>query len=168
MVVSNFTKQKLWPTFPKMILGHPRVVLQSFRPTGYSVKQLWQSTYGLISWHTSSINCVNNCTFIFTRHQPRLFLKALLVYIDQFVGVKHNVCEERLNMVFKLQLVYLPKGKYCVYPRMVYRLAIVMPHPPFWMSENEFRSHFSPFQINTQLLFFFDFVHKMAAGGHFG
>ena len=36
--------------------------------------------YGLISRHTS-INCVNNCTFIFTRHQPRLFLKALLVII---------------------------------------------------------------------------------------
>ena len=68
---------------------------------------------------------------------------------------------------------------------------------PFWMTENHFRSHFSPFQINTQLLFFFtkwlpvailddrkslwiaflaisdqyatfDFFHKMAAGGHFG
>ena len=25
---------------------------------------------------------------------------------------------------------------------------------PFWMTENHFRSHFSPFQINTQLLFF--------------
>ena len=31
------------------------------------------------------------------------------------------------------------------------------------MTENHFRSHFSPFQINTQLLFLFDFVHKMAA-----
>ena len=39
------------------------------------------NNYGLISWHTASINCVNNCTFIFTRHQPRLFLKALLVYV---------------------------------------------------------------------------------------
>ena len=29
--------------------------------------------------------CVNNCTCIFTRHQPRLFLKALLVYY--YVGV---------------------------------------------------------------------------------
>ena len=36
------------------------------------------NNYGLISRHTS-INCVNNCTFIFTRHQPCLFLKALLV-----------------------------------------------------------------------------------------
>ena len=36
------------------------------------------NNYGLISRHTS-INCVNNCTFMFTRHQPRLFLKALLV-----------------------------------------------------------------------------------------
>ena len=87
----------------------------------------------------------------------------------------------------KLELVYLPKGKYCVYPRLVYRLAIVMPPPPpshfgwpkmnvdrisrhfrsirntfyffftKWLHENEFRfrSHFSPFQINTQLLFLF-------------
>ena len=33
------------------------------------------------------------------------------------------------------------------------------------MTENHFRSHFSPFQINTNfyLIFF-----KMAAGGHFG
>ena len=64
------------------------------------------------------------------------------------------------------------------------------------MIENHFRSHFSPFQIKTQFLFCFDlffhkmaagtfdriyrhfrsirnffcfdFVHKMAAGGHFG
>ena len=32
---------------------------------------------------------------------------------------------------------------------------------PFWMSENNFRSHFWPFQIDTQL-------DKMAAVGHFG
>ena len=121
--------------------------------------------------------------------------------------------------------MYLSKGKYCVYPRMVYRLAIVMPPPPppfwmtknefrsdfspfqsntwfvftkwpfwmtnlisrhfrsilnflffsqngcrrpFWMTENHFRSHFWPFHINTQLLFFWFFFHKMAAGGHFG
>ena len=29
----------------------------------------------------TSIKCVNNCKLIFTRHQPRLFLKALLVFI---------------------------------------------------------------------------------------
>ena len=39
---------------------------------------------------------------------------------------------------------------------------------PFWMTENNFRSHFSPFQINTQLLFFFIYFFKMAASGHFG
>ena len=72
------------------------------------------------------------------------------------------------SCLFELELVYLPKGKYCVYPRMVYRLAIVMPPPPFWMTENHFRLHFSPLQINTQLLFIFDFAHKMAASGHFG
>ena len=33
------------------------------------------------------------------------------------------------------------------------------------MTENHFRSHFSPFQINTQL---FKFKTKMATGGHFG
>ena len=27
---------------------------------------------------------------------------------------------------------------------------------PFWMTENHFRSHISPFQINTQLSFFFE------------
>ena len=85
----------------------------------------------------------------------------------------------------KLELVYLPNGKYCVYPRMVYRLDIVIPPPPppFWMTENEFdrtslhfrairnfdlfftkwlpaailddQSHFSPFQINTQFFILF-------------
>ena len=38
---------------------------------------------------------------------------------------------------------------------------------PFWMTENHFRSHFSPFQINTQLLFF-NFFYTIAAGGHIG
>ena len=28
-----------------------------------------------------------------------------------------------------------------------------MPPPPFWMTKNHFRSHFLPFQINTQLFF---------------
>ena len=38
---------------------------------------------------------------------------------------------------------------------------------PFWMSENNFRSQFLPFQIDTQL-FFLKFLDKMAAGDHFG
>ena len=37
---------------------------------------------------------------------------------------------------------------------------------PFWMSENHFRSHFWPFQINTQLFIYF--FYKMADVGHFG
>ena len=36
---------------------------------------------------------------------------------------------------------------------------------PFWMTENHFRSHFSQFQMNTQLFFLY---YKMAVGGHFG
>ena len=36
---------------------------------------------------------------------------------------------------------------------------------PFWMTENHFRLHFSPFQINMH---FFLILHKMAAGGNFG
>ena len=48
------------------------------------------NNYGLISWHTSSMNCVNNCTFIFTRHQPRLFLKALLVPILFYISIVIN------------------------------------------------------------------------------
>ena len=37
---------------------------------------------------------------------------------------------------------------------------------PFWMTENHFRSHFSPFQINVQL-FIFLFLYKMAATFNF-
>ena len=33
---------------------------------------------------------------------------------------------------------------------------------PFWMTKNHFQSHFSSFQINTQLYFY-----NIAAGGHF-
>ena len=98
-----------------------------------------------------------------------------------------DICMSEL--LIELELVYLPKGKYCVYPRMVYSppilddrkwisialLAISEQYAtlifssqngcrrPFWMTENHFRSHLWPFQINTQLFF-----HKMAAGGHFG
>ena len=39
---------------------------------------------------------------------------------------------------------------------------------PFWMSENNFRSQFLPFQIDTQLFFVLNFFDKMAASGHFG
>ena len=91
--------------------------------------------------------------------------------------------------------MYLPMGKYCVYPQMVYcRLPLWMTETfdrislhfrsiwnffffyffsqngcwrPFWMTDNHFRSHFSPFQISMQL-FFLWFFRKMAAGGHFG
>ena len=38
---------------------------------------------------------------------------------------------------------------------------------PFWISENNFWSHFWPFQIDTQL-FLLKVFDKMAAGGHFG
>ena len=37
------------------------------------------------------------------------------------------------------------------------------PQRPFWMTENHFPSHFSPFQIKIR-----HFLFKMAAGGHFG
>ena len=37
----------------------------------------------------------------------------------------------------------------------------------FWMSENNFQSHFLPFQIDTKLFFKF-FFDEMAASGHFG
>ena len=60
-----------------------------------------------------------------------------------------NGCNNQL----KLELVYFPKGKYGVYPQMVYRLAIdiVMPPPPILDDrKNHFRSHFSTFQFNTQ------------------
>ena len=39
---------------------------------------------------------------------------------------------------------------------------------PFLMTENHFRSHISPFQINTQLYFLGEISNKLAAGGHFG
>ena len=33
---------------------------------------------------------------------------------------------------------------------------------------NHFQLHFSPYQINTQLLFSLNFFYKIATGGHFG
>ena len=39
-----------------------------------------------------------------------------------------------------------------------------VPFGPFWMTENHFRSHFSPFQIYTQLLFLLNFFQN----DHFG
>ena len=38
---------------------------------------------------------------------------------------------------------------------------------PFWMSEIHFRSHFWPFQIDTQFIYFLEIFDKMAAVGHF-
>ena len=68
--------------------------------------------------------------------------------------------------------MYLPKGKYCVhvYPRMAYRLAIVMPHcdaPHFGLPKMNFDRISRHFRSIRNFTFFY-FVHKMAAGGHFG
>ena len=65
----------------------------------------------------------------------------------------------------ELELVYLPKGKYCVYPRMVYRLAIVMPPPHFGLPKMNF-DHISRHFISIRNFVFL--FHKVAAGGHFG
>ena len=56
----------------------------------------------------------------------------------QFRNNMHVLLSLICELLLKLELVYLPKGKYCVYPRMVYRLAIVIPPPPtsFWMTKN--------------------------------
>ena len=41
------------------------------------------------------------------------------------VSMPHNIMfVEKAQFQYKLELVYLPKGKYCVYPRMVYRQAM--------------------------------------------
>ena len=39
---------------------------------------------------------------------------------------------------------------------------------PFWMSENHFRSHFWPFQINTKILFILFLQNGQRRGAHFG
>ena len=43
-----------------------------------------------------------------------------------------------------------------------FKMAAILevPFGPFWMTENHFRSHFSPFQINTQLFFLNFFFQK--------
>ena len=38
---------------------------------------------------------------------------------------------------------------------------------PFWMTEHHFRSHFSPFQINTQLYFFLEIGSSTMCYQHF-
>ena len=97
------------------------------------------------------------------------------------------------NYIEKLELVYLPKGKYCVYPRMVYRLAIVM--PPLLIAFLAISDQYATFfffkftkwlpaailddrklllnvfhAISDQYTIFFvwNFFLKMATGGHFG
>ena len=47
------------------------------------------------------------------------------ISLVQDVNNSHKPLE--VNTQIKLELVYLPEGKYWVYPRIVYRLAIVMP-----------------------------------------
>ena len=100
MVVSNFTKKWTLAYFSKN---------DPWAPRSWSAKVLEQldtrlNNYGLISRHTS-INCVNNCTFIFTRHQPRLFLKALLVYIYNCTQVSFS--RFTLGLVKKIPLAII-------------------------------------------------------------
>ena len=78
------------------------------------------NNYGLICRHTSGINCVNNCTFIFTRHQPRLFLKALLVLSNYFyitgmvVSMRFKPYENNLSKTIhkKLMRLFVPPWGY--------------------------------------------------------
>ena len=78
-------------------------------------------------------------------------------------------------MLPKLELVYLPKGKYCVYPQIVYILCIspnclhvyiVMPPPPPILDDRKSLSiaFLAISDQYTTLIFF----HKMDASGHFG
>ena len=55
------------------------------------------------------------------------------------------------------------------YATFIFLIFVLQNYPrrPFWMTENHFWAHFSPFQINAQLCFL-NFVHKIATGGHFG
>ena len=68
-----------------------------------------------------------------------------------------------VNSLIKLELVYLPKGKYCVYPRMVYRLDIVIPPPPPILDWPKIT--FDWFTRHFRSIRYFFFFHKMAAGG---
>ena len=51
--------------------------------------------------------CVNNCTCIFTRHQPRLFLKALLV-----LGLPLPISFKSLHAAWKLALLFLNSASF--------------------------------------------------------
>ena len=92
---------------------------------------------------------------------------CLATLVQYFKVYKHN------NILNKLELVYLHKGQIlCISPNGLqagHCDASPSPPPPLWMTENHLRSHFSPFQINTQLFFIlFEMFFKMAIGGHFG
>ena len=70
--------------------------------------------------------------------------------------------------MFQLELVYLPKGKYCVYPQMVYSLAIVMPPPPPILDFGLPKMNFDRISRHFREIRNYDFFNKMAGGGHVG
>ena len=59
----------------------------------------------------------NFCHGIHQYERARLILQE----IDCFISGINSAADRDQK---KLELVYLPKGKYCVYPRMVYRQAM--------------------------------------------
>ena len=62
--------------------------------------------------------------------------------------------------ILELELVYLPKNNYCIYPRMVCRLAIVIHHPHFGWPKMNFDRISRHFRSIRNFDFFFDFFTK--------
>ena len=75
-----------------------------------------------------------------TKMDALKLLKLLNIFDCSIMGllsIKDN-CDNltTIQIVFKkLELVCLPEGKYWVYPRMVYKLAIVIPRDNVWLEE---------------------------------
>ena len=89
------------------------------------------NNYGLISWHTAIINCVNNCTFIFTRHQPRLFLKALLVF---------KLCLH-FTRWFRIRLIHTNITAFILRNTITFRNSFISHNTRSWSATNSFIRH---------------------------
>ena len=86
MVVSNFTQKYFGLLFQKWSLG----TQESFCKVSDQLDTRLNN-YDLISRHTSSINCVNNCTCIFYKASTSPFLKGTASY--------HRLCARSFSDV---------------------------------------------------------------------
>ena len=106
--------------------------------------------------------------FLFSKHSSRLMIWECFSIVSNVIRFNYGYTTHTIhsNMVFSTHYMYLCTALItCIAISDQYATFFLIysqndRRRPFWMTKNHFRSHFSPFQINTQLFCHAQFLPK--------